>query len=40
MPDRLKPSEWLAMIGLLDTGAGKNQPSRGTPSRAGNVTSS
>src|SRR6266851_5334447 len=40
MPDRLKPRGWLAMISLFDPGAGMNQPSSGTPSCAGNVTSS
>jgi hypothetical protein len=40
MPDLLKPTGWLAMISLLDPGAGMNQPSSGTPSRAGKVMSS
>jgi hypothetical protein len=40
MPDRLKEKGWLAMISLLDPGAGMNQPSSGTLSWAGKVTSS
>jgi hypothetical protein len=40
MPDRLNPMGWLAMINLLELGAGMNQPSRGTPSSDGKVTSS
>src|SRR5580704_12072407 len=35
MPDRLNPMGWLAMISLSDPAAGMNQPSKGTPSRAG-----
>lgn len=31
---------WLAMTSLPDPGAGMNQPSSGTPSRAGKETSS
>jgi hypothetical protein len=35
-PDRLKEKGWL--ISFADPGAGMNQPSSGTPSRAGKVT--
>jgi hypothetical protein len=39
IPDRLNPIGWLAMISLSDPAAGMNQPSSGTPSRDGKVTS-
>ena len=35
----MKPIGWFAMISLSEPGAGMNQPSSGTPSREGKVTS-